>query len=520
MARARKTTSEQTTAQRLNSLIKSCRDIMRKDKGLNGELDRLPQLTWILFLKFLDDLEREDEARSLMAGERHATLVPPRYRWRDWAADPAGITGEDLIQFVSAEEYVKADGSHAAGLLATLRDLPAVGDADRRAVVRRVFRGVTNRMQNGYLMRDVLNKLNGIHFTSQDEVHTLSAIYEGMLREMRDAAGDSGEFYTPRPLVALMVALTSPQLGETILDPAAGTGGFLVESFEHLRRLVTTSKEREALQTRTLYGNEPKSLPLMLCEMNLLLHGVHVPNISDRNSLARRLSEIGDDERVDVVLTNPPFGGEEEASIKNNFPADKQTSETALLFLQLIMRRLRRPGHLGRPGGRAAVVVPNGTLFADGVAARIKEQLVKEFRLHTVLRLPPGVFAPYAPIPTNVLFFERRGVTDDIWFYEHWAPAERKNYSKTKPLKFEEFGPLLQWWDERVENENAWKVFVTDVLQYDDDGSLLSCDLDLKNPHSIEELERRPYPELVADINKREQEIRILLAQLDEIAAA
>jgi type I restriction enzyme M protein len=238
MARARKTTSEQTTTQRLSSLIKSCRDIMRKDKGLNGELDRLPQLTWMLFLKFLDDLEREDEARSLMAGEQYAALVPPGYRWRDWAADPAGVTGEDLIHFISAEEYVTADGSRAAGLLATLRDLPAVGDADRRAVVRRVFRGVTNRMHNGYLMRDVLNKLDGIHFTSQDEVHTLSAIYEGMLREMRDAAGDSGEFYTPRPLVALMVALTNPQLGETILDPAAGTGGFLVESFEHLRQAV------------------------------------------------------------------------------------------------------------------------------------------------------------------------------------------------------------------------------------------------------------------------------------------
>jgi type I restriction enzyme M protein len=514
MVRAPTTRSEQTTAQRLGGLVKSCRDIMRKDKGLNGELDRLPQLTWMLFLKFLDDLEREDETRAALAGKGHSGIIPPGYRWRDWAADATGITGEDLILFISAEEYDKADGTRAPGLLATLRDLTAAGDADRGAVVRRVFRGVSNRMQNGYLMRDVVNKLDGIHFTSQDEVHTLSAIYEGMLREMRDAAGDSGEFYTPRPLVALMVALTDPQLGETLLDPAAGTGGFLVEAFEHLRRLVTTDAQRKALQTEALYGNEPKSLPLMLCEMNLLLHGVHVPNISDHNSLAVRLAEIGDNERVDIVLTNPPFGGEEEVSIKSNFPADKQTAETALLFLQVIMRRLRRPGHLGRQGGRAGVVVPNGTLFADGVAARIKEQLVKDFRLHTIVRLPKGVFAPYTDIQTNVLFFDHAGPTDDIWFYEHLPPAGRKNYSKTKPLKFEEFGPLVEWWSERSENERAWKVAVADVLRYDTAGRVVACDLDQKSPNSDEELELRPLNDIVDELLTSEEEILKLVQSL------
>jgi len=247
MARARNN-GGQTTAQRLASLIKSCRDIMRKDKGLNGELDRLPQLTWMLFLKFLDDLEREDETRAVLAGDEHAEIIPAGYRWRDWAAQADGITGDELLRFVAADEYERPDGSRAPGLLATLRDLPTAADADRRAVVRRVFRGVANRMQNGYLMREVLNKLDSISFTSQDEVHTLSAIYEGMLREMRDAAGDSGEFYTPRPLVAVMVALTDPQLGETVLDPAAGTGGFLVEAFEHLKK--QSKQEQNASSSR------------------------------------------------------------------------------------------------------------------------------------------------------------------------------------------------------------------------------------------------------------------------------
>jgi type I restriction enzyme M protein len=473
----------------------------------------------MLFLKFLDDLEREDEARAVLAEAASPEIIPMGYRWRDWAAQADGITGDELVRFIAADEYERPDGVSAPGLLATLRDLSGAGDGDRRAVVRRVFRGVANRMQNGYLMRDVLNKLNGISFSSQDEVHTLSAIYEGMLREMRDAAGDSGEFYTPRPLVAVMVALTDPRLGETVLDPAAGTGGFLVEAFEHLRVQVEADAERQLLQTATLYGNEPKSLPLMLCEMNVLLHGVHVPNVTEKNSLAVRLTEIGDSERFDVILTNPPFGGEEESSIKGNFPADKQTAETALLFLQLIMRRLRRPGHLARAGGRAAVVVPNGTLFADGVAARIKEELLTDFRLHTILRLPRGVFSPYTDIQTNVLFFDRTGATGDIWFYEHLAPDGRKNYTKTKPLKFAEFGPLIDWWTDRSETERAWKVCADDVLVYEG-GKLVSCDLDRKNPHSPDELERRDLGDLLAALEGNEREISSILQDLRQSVAA
>jgi type I restriction enzyme M protein len=497
----------QTTSQRLTQLIKSCRDIMRKDKGLNGELDRLPQLTWMLFLKFVDDLEREDEIRAALGGGERPGIIPPPYRWRDWAAQADGITGEELIRFISADEHQTHDGTRAPGLLAFLRSLPPSGDVDRRAVVRRVFAGVSNRMTNGYLMRDVLNKLDEISFTSQDEIHTLSRIYEGMLREMRDAAGDSGEFYTPRPLVEVMVKVTDPRLGETVLDPAAGTGGFLVEAYEHLRRQVERDQELQQLQTKTIYGNEPKSLPLMLCEMNLLLHGVATPNVEDRNSLAVRLGEIGDAERVDVILTNPPFGGEEEASIKQGFPANRQTSETTLLFLQLIMRRLRRPGHEGKPGGRAAVVVPNGTLFGDGVAGRIKRDLVDNFNLHTVLRLPNGVFAPYTPIPTNVLFFDRSGPTRDIWFYEHVPPAGRKNYTKTGPLRTEEFEDFVAWSQDRRETERAWRV-AADTLSED-------VNLDLPNPRARRDLSETRPATLVSGMRDKETQI---LGLLDEIS--
>jgi type I restriction enzyme M protein len=288
-------------------------------------------------------------------------------------------------------------------------------------VIATVFKGVDNRMKSGYLLRDIVNKVGGIHFTSSDELHTLGALYESMLREMRDAAGDSGEFYTPRAVVRFMVEVTDPRLGENVLDPASGTGGFLVEAYNHLEKQVKTVADRKRLQDDTIAGCEPKSLPYLLCQMNLLLHGLDAPQIDPDNALRFKLSEIGEKERVDVILTNPPFGGEEEKGIQGNFPEDRQTAETALLFLQLIMRKLKRqPTPVGRPA-RTAVVVPNGTLFGDGVCARIKEELLKEFNLHTVVRLPNGVFAPYTGIPTNILFFDRSGPTKEVWYYEQPA---------------------------------------------------------------------------------------------------
>ncbi len=455
MARTRKTGQPLTTAQQLSALIKSARDILRKDKGLNGDIDRLPLLTWVMFLKFLDDLEMLHAEEAALDGRTYHPIIEPPYRWRDWAAREDGISGDELLAFIGQDTAMRPDGTAGPGLFRYLRGLAGTGaKGSQREVIANVFGGVQNRMVSGYLMRDIINKINGIHFSASEEIHTLSHLYESMLREMRDAAGDSGEFYTPRPVVRFMVAVTAPTLGETVLDPACGTGGFLVEFYDHLVGQVKTPEDRRLLQRQTLHGQEAKPLPYMLAQMNLLLHGLEAPMIAYGNTLAGKLTEIGERERVDVILTNPPFGGEEEAGIKANFPADKQTAETALLFLQYIMRKLRRQP---KPG-RAAVVVPNGTLFGDGVSARIKEELLGEFNLHTVLRLPQGVFAPYTDIPANLIFFDRTGPTGDIWYYELPLPEGRKKYSKTAPLQYEEFAPCLAWWQQREENAQAWRV--------------------------------------------------------------
>ncbi len=492
-----------TTAQRLGTILKSARDIMRKDKGLNGDLDRLPMLTWIMFLKFLDDMESQRQDEAKMAGKKFKPTIDAPYRWRDWAAKEDGITGDALIAFINQDEAKRPDGKRGKGLFAYLRSLRGAEGGDRRDVVATVFKGVVNRMVSGYLLRDVINKVNGIHFSSSEEIHTLGNFYESMLREMRDAAGDSGEFYTPRAVVRFMVTVTDPKLGETILDPACGTGGFLVEAFTHVEKQCKTVQQRQVLQTSTILGGEAKTLPYMLAQMNLLLHGLETPRISPGNSLAVPLRDIGDRDRVNVILTNPPFGGAEERAILSNFPEDKQTAETALLFLQLITRKLKRAP---RPG-RAAVVVPNGTLFGDGVCARIKEELLREFNLHTVVRLPNGVFEPYTPIPTNILFFDRSGPTEDIWYYEQPLPAGRKKYSKTLPVQFEDFEECIAWWHKRVENDHAWKVRAADVIG-------VGCNLDLRNPRSLADLEHLPPTQLVANIIEKEERILELMREV------
>jgi len=511
---------ELTTAQQLGSLIKSARDIMRKDKGLSTDIDRLPMLTWVMFLKFLDDMELLEEERAALAGEPYRPAIELPYRWRDWAAPSDGITGDELNAFVSYEDCLRSDGTRGPGLLPYLRSLQGDnGDgAKRRNVIGAVFKDVQNRMMSGYLLRDVVNKVNGIHFLAKEELFTLGHMYETMLREMRDAAGQNGEFYTPRPVVRFMVTVTDPQLGETVLDPACGTGGFLAEAYQHLEKQCQTVEDRRTLQECSLYGGEAKPLPYLLCQMNLLLHGLEAPQIDPGNSLRFKLSELGDKDRVDVILTNPPFGGEEEPGIKGNFPSDMQTSETALLFLQLIMRKLRR-GAGGTRAGRAAVVVPNGTLFGDGVCARIKEQLLTEFDLHTIVRLPNGVFSPYTPIPTNLLFFERGGPTQEIWYYELPLPEGRKNYTKTKPLTCEEFADLIAWWPcaTREENEHAWRVRTSDVVKRGEDGDgPVSVNLDIKNPNAAEALEHLPPEQLIEDILTKEREI---IAIMEEIKA-
>lgn len=455
----RKAKAALTTRENLSALIGTARKILRKDKGLNGDVDRLPLLTWVMFLKFLDDLEIVHEEEAELDGKPYQPIIEAPYRWRDWAAREDGITGDELLAFISQEQTVRSNGSSGQGLFVYLRSLAGESEkGSQREVVANVFKGIQNRMVSGYLLRDIVNKIHGIHFSASEEIHTLSHLYESMLREMRDAAGDAGEFYTPRPVVRFMVQVSDPRLGETVLDPACGTGGFLVETYDHIAPQVSTPDQRRALQRASLYGQEAKPLPYMLAQMNLLLHGLEAPQIAYGNTLERRVSEIGHSERVDVILTNPPFGGEEEAGIKANFPPNMQTAETALLFLQSIMRKLRVAGFGAERGGRAAVVVPNGTLFGDGVCAVIKEEMLKEFRLHTIVRLPQGVFAPYTDIPANLLFFERGGPTDTIWYYELPLPEGRKKYSKTAPLQFEEFAAAQAWWNAREESPQAWKV--------------------------------------------------------------
>lgn len=506
MARTRKTTQPLTTAQQLGSIVKSSRDIMRKDKGLSGDIDRLPMLTWIMFLKFLDDMERIREEEAILSGVKFRPAIEAPYRWRDWASREDGITGDELIAFVNNDEAVRPDGTRGSGLFAYLRGLQGANGGDRRDVIATVFKGTINRMINGYLLRDVINKVNGIHFTSSDEIHTLSHLYESMLKEMRDAAGDAGEFYTPRPVVRFMVEVLDPRLGETILDPACGTGGFLVEAYSHLESQCRTVEDRKVLQGSSIYGGEAKPLPYLLVQMNLLLHGLEYPRIDPDNSLRFPLNEIGDRDRVDVLLTNPPFGGEEEKGILNNFPAEMQTSETTLLFLQLIMRKLKRQP---KPG-RAGVVVPNGTLFGDGICARIKEKLLKEFNLHTIVRLPNGVFAPYTGIPTNLLFFDRSGPTREVWYYEQPLPEGRKNYTKTQPIQFEEFGTCLSWWNNREESERAWRVPVERIVEN-------GFNLDIKNPNGKEDFEHLPPERLVEDIVAKEQRILEIMAEIRQV---
>ena len=540
MARVTKSKSLQplTTAQRLSSIVKSCRDIMRKDKGLNGDLDRLPMLTWVMFLKFLDDMEQIREEEAKMSSKRFRAALDSPYRWRDWATKAEGITGDELISFVNNEEAVRPDGTKDAGLFAYLRSLQGANSGDRRDVIATVFKGTINRMINGYLLRDVINKINDIHFTSSDEIHTLGHLYESMLKEMRDAAGDSGEFYTPRPVVRFMVEVIDPRLGDVILDPACGTGGFLVESFKHLEKQCKTVEDRQILQTQSIFGGEAKPLPYLLAQMNLVLHGLESPKIDPLNSLRFPLREVGDKDRVDIIMTNPPFGGEEERGILGNFPEDKQTSETALLFLQLIMRKLKRPGSpspSGREpvlspskekgegnitGGRAAVVVPNGTLFGDGICARIKEELLTGFNLHTIVRLPNGVFAPYTSIPTNLMFFDRSHPTEEVWYYEQPLPEGRKNYTKTQPIQFEEFIDCLKWWNDRKENDRAWKIPAKDLLEYNADGTLRSVNLDRKNPNAVTDFEHLPPEQLADDILKKEQRIIEILTDVRKALTA
>ncbi|TVL20450.1 restriction endonuclease subunit M [Shewanella xiamenensis] len=475
----------------ISSVIKSIQDIMRKDAGVDGDAQRLGQLSWLLFLKIFDAQEQELEFEQ----DDYRSPIPSEYLWRNWAEDKEGITGDELLEFVNNELFVD------------LKNLTAPKDTNPRGyVVKEAFSDAFNYMKNGTLLRQVINKLNEVDFTDSSERHLFGDIYEQILRDLQ-SAGNAGEFYTPRAVTKFMVNRINPQLGEKVLDPACGTGGFLACAVEHLKAQVSTAAQHQQLQQQ-IHGVEKKQLPHLLCTTNMLLHGIEVPvQIKHGNTLSQPLSNWDND--VDVIITNPPFGGTEEDGIEQNFPADLRTRETADLFLQLIIEILKK-------GGRAAVVLPDGTLFGEGVKTKIKQLLTAECNLHTIVRLPNGVFAPYTGIKTNILFFTKGQPTKDVWFYEHPYPAGVKSYSKTKPMKFEEFEAEIAWWGDeadgfaaRVENEQAWKVGIDEIIAR-------NFNLDIKNPHVGEQISHDP-DELLVRYATEQAEIQTLRDQLKAI---
>ncbi len=425
----------------ISTTVKSIQDIMRKDVGVDGDAQRIGQLVWMMFLKIFDDKEQEAE----LLDEGYRSPLPERLRWRDWAADPEGITGDELMDFVNIH------------LFPTLKELNVGANGNRRAmIVRSVFEDGYNYMKSGTLMRQVINKINEIDFTRADDRHMFGDIYEKILKDLQ-SAGNSGEYYTPRAVTQFMADMVGPRLGEKVLDPACGTGGFLTCALENIRRRDVKTIEDERLLQASIYGVEKKQLPHSLCMTNMLLHDIDVPaNIKHDNTLARPLIGYGPKERVEVVLTNPPFGGMEEDGVENNFPTGLRTRETADLFLVFIM-------HILKDGGRCGMVLPDGTLFGEGVKTRIKEKLLTECNLHTVVRLPNGVFSPYTGIKTNLLFFTKGEKTREVWYYEHPYPEGYKSYSKTKPIRIEEFEPEKAWWNQREENEFAWRVPIKEI---------------------------------------------------------
>lgn len=443
----------------LTTTIKAIQDIMRKDVGVDGDAQRIGQLVWMLFLKIFDDREKQQE----LIQDDYLSPIAEELRWRNWAQKEEGITGDELLAFVNNK------------LFPSLKELNTEGPFKERALlVKGLFGGAYNYMKSGTLMRQVINRLNAdIDLNDSKKRHALGDIYEQVLRDLQ-SAGNAGEYYTPRAVTQFAIDIIAPELGERILDPACGTGGFLVCAIEHVRKhWVKTPKHEQKLQA-SIFGVEKKPLPHMLCTTNMLLHGFDTPNkVRHDNTLARPLRDYGPSDRVDIIVTNPPFGGMEEDGIEKNFPTEYRTRETADLFLVLIINLLKRDG-------RAAVVLPDGTLFGEGIKTRIKEKLLSECDLHTIVRLPNGVFAPYTSIRTNILFFQKGRPTEEIWYYEHPYPPGQKSYSKTKPMRIEEFEPEKAWWTKREENQQAWRVSAKDVAAH-------GYNLDIKNPNTVDD---------------------------------
>lgn len=443
----------------VGAVVSSIRNIMRQDRGISGDAQRLEQLGWMLFLKIIDDKDQELE----IIKDNYVSVIPEKFQWRNWASDPEGMTGEELLEFIDSNSQSNK------GLFTSLRELSVPNHPKRAAIVREVFEGSNNYMKSGYEMRKVINKLNEVDFNNSEDKHIFGNIYENILQELRDA-GNKGEYYTPRAVTQLMTQMTNPKLGEKVLDPAAGTGGFLTAAIDHVRENFVKTVDDEHILQNSIAGWELKPVAYVLGLTNLILHEMDVPDYHYIDSLKKEYNSIGKKDQVDVILANPPFGASIADGVETNFPANYRCKESADLFLILILKLLKKTG-------RCAIVLPDSCITGEGVKSRIREKLLTESNLHTIIRLPDSTFHP-ATVPTNLLFFETGTKTKEIWYYEHKLPEGQKSYSKTKPINFKEFDAIIDWWNNREENEFAWKVRVDELKDWD---------LDIKNPTTIEE---------------------------------
>lgn len=415
-----------------SNLIKRIQDIMRNDAGVDGDAQRISQMTWMFFLKVYDAKEQLWEFHDAT----YKSLIPQKLRWGTWAIDHRdgkALTGEELLDLVNNEVFP------------TLKELPIDANTPlKQRIVKYVFEDAQNYMKDGILLRQVINVINeSVDFLEYKERHEFGTIYETILKSLQ-SAGNAGEFYTPRAVTDFMVQMIAPELGESVADFACGTGGFLTSALKYLEASKKTAEDI-VKYNNTVYGIEKKGLPYLLCITNMLIHDVDEPKIYHDNSLEKNVREYKEADKFDIILMNPPYGGSEKDSVKNNFPVELRSSDTADLFMSVIMYRLKR-------NGRAAVIIPDGFLFGtDNAKIAIKKKLINEFNLHTVIRMPHSVFAPYTSITTNILFFDKKEKTKDVWFYRMDMPEGYKNFSKTKPILINHFDSVIDWWSNRKE---------------------------------------------------------------------
>jgi type I restriction enzyme M protein len=472
----------------ISGLVKSIQNIMWQDTGLNGDAQRIEQLGWMLFLKIFSDKDKELE----LIDDKYISPIPDKFHWvnekGNWAGDDEGMTGDELLEFVDRQ------------LFPALRNLDLSTGNKRAIIVREVFEGNNNYMKSGINIRKVLNKLNEIDFNVAKDRHAFGELYETILKELQ-SAGKSGEFYTPRAITQFITDTINPQLGEKILDPACGTGGYLTGAIEHLKKQAKNVEERKSIE-QNIAGWEYKPLPYLLGTTNLILHDIEVPNIRFGDALDQPLSNFTEKDRVNVILANPPFGGIVANSNENNFPLTYRTKESADLFLILMI-------HLLKQGGRAGIVLPDGSLTGDGVKQRVRQKLLDDCNLHTIIRLPNSVFQPYATVATNLLFFDKGTSTKEVWYYEHKMPEGYKAYNKTRPIQIKEFDPIKTWWNNRQESDIAWKVNIDTIIER-------GYDLDIKNPTKKEEEHEYNSTELMELLHASFENSNLLLEQLKE----